>query len=177
MLAFVGVVFLAGCDREPIMSPVPVSPVDLRNALPEVQKTGGSVVKDDDGKSQIVRAGDDVELLPEPEKTRTQMSLSTLVSTCLPNDAPHCALDGRVKHPLVYVDSGNAYYNPHWGTIGAAALGLGLVGGVVAAETYCFVNCGTGGKIALVTVDVVGAVVGTIAVLGFFAAVAHGMNN
>lgn len=178
LVAILGAIALAGCDREPIMAPDPVSPADLRASLPELKKTGSTIVKDDEGRPQIIRSSMNVELLSEPEKTHTQMYVSTLVDSCERKDAgPPCLLDGRTKHPLVYVDSGDAYYRPQWGAIGAATLGLGLLGGVVVAEGYCFANCGTGGKIALVTVDVVAVVVGTLATLAFLAAVERGLNN
>ena len=170
-------VLLAGCDVQPSYAPVAVSAADLRNALPEIKQRGQSMVTDDQGTPHEINGSTQVEYRPEPPDHGVITNIGIIEGQCLPFTIPHphCELDLHRRPPFVYAQNGNTY-NPRWDSIAAVTLGLGVLGGIVGLEAYCFENCGTGGKIALVSVDVVSVVVGAIVVVVFAGAVARGMN-
>ena len=165
------------CSVDPVFTRIPVSPANLRSALPEVESRGESMVRDDDGHPQNITGVTGVELPHEPPLTTgpSSTNVSVLAWECSPQDPSRaCSLDGRTLHPRLLIQTGSSYA-PRWGTIGAVTLGAVVVGGVVGGEIYCFANCGTDGKIGLVVVDVVAVAIGTIVVIAFLEAIDHGM--
>jgi hypothetical protein len=166
----------AACNVEPAFTPIPVSPANLRSALPEVERRGESMVRDDEGHAQIITSSTQVNLPPElPRTEQLTTSVGNLGWQCSSQDHSRpCDLNGRALHPRVLVQTGS-YLAPQWDSIGLTTLGVVVVGGVIGGEVYCFANCGTGGKTALVVVDVVSLALGTVVVIAFVAAIDHGM--
>jgi hypothetical protein len=178
MFAIASLALLAGCDTVPSYAPVIVSPAALRSALPELKQTGQSMVQDDHGQPHPIYGVLKIEYAPEPRANHVVTDLFTIERQCLPPTIPHpnCELDKHQVAPRVYVQNGTTQ-NPNWNSIGSWTLGIGVTGGVVGLEAYCFADCGTGGKIALASVDVVVVATGVVVIILLAEAFGrHGMN-
>ncbi len=163
----------AGCHAEPSYTAVAVSPAELRASLPEVSARGATMVHDDHREVRRIGSGATVELAPEPGLARTSMSVGVLAAQCAsshPASPPGvCDLDNRSKHPSIQIETAT-YWRPEWDKIGPMTLLLLGTGAIVGGEAYCFSKCGTGGKVALVTVDVAALVTAALVVTTVVAA-------
>jgi hypothetical protein len=159
---------MTGCDRIPNYAPAPVSPAELRNALPDAW-VKGATIRTADGRSPLITWNSDVELPREPKHDTVKTSIGKLRSSCEPTrSSPDgiCELDGRKANANVFVTTGYTY-QPEWESVGRYALLGVLAGGAVAGEAYCFAECDSGGKVALVVTDVAVPLVAAIVVFAF----------
>ncbi|GAC1352666.1 MAG: hypothetical protein NVSMB1_17810 [Polyangiales bacterium] len=158
---------------EPVYGRIAVSPAELRTSFPTVSAGGHFVLHDESGGTQVIRRNTGVLL----DGGAVSEQAGSIADACV--QSKDVALDPLRPCPLDHVARVNlekqvdTHWRPDMAQVGVASLLIVAGATFVAGQAYCFAQCGTGGKVAFIPWDVLGAV-GAVALLK---AVSNGMNH